>query len=115
MPVTKFEFKGFKELYKTLDKLPEGVKSKELQPILELALEPIRGAAEVLAPDDLKTNGADLHRSIEISGKQRSGRAKSDRALGRFDARAYCGPTLSGVTLKTAVPVVGLSELLVAL
>lgn len=94
---TSFEFKGFKELYRTLDHLPEAVLSKELSPILERSLEPMRVYAATLAPDDPITGPPwDLPSSIAVSSRQRSGRAKSDRALGRFDARAYMGPTKFG-------------------
>lgn len=91
---TSFEFKGFKEMYKTLDHLSEGVKAKALAPMLLEAVEPIRDTARAIAPDDPLTSPPwNLPTSIEKSDRQRSGRAKRDRALGRFDARAYVGPT----------------------
>lgn len=94
---TSFEFKGFKDLYRALDALPEVVKKEELEPLLVTALEPMKEYARVIAPDDPLTNPPwSLPQSIEVSSRQRSGRAKSDRALGRFDARAYMGPTKGG-------------------
>lgn len=94
---TSFELKGFKELYRTIDHLPEVVKKQELEPLLARSLEPMRDTARYLAPDDPLTNPPwNLPTSIEVGVRQRSGRAKDDRALGRFDARAYMGPTKYG-------------------
>jgi hypothetical protein len=94
---TSFEFKGFKELYRAIDHLPEVVKKEKLEPLLVTALEPMAEYARVIAPDDPLTGPPwNLPTSIEVSNRQRSGRAKSDRALGRFDARAYMGPTKFG-------------------
>jgi HK97 gp10 family phage protein len=94
---TSFEFRGFKELYRALDALPEVVKKNELEPLLVKALEPMRDMARRLAPDDPLTGPPwNLPTSIEVSARQRSGRAKGDRELGRFDARAYMGPTKFG-------------------
>lgn len=94
---TSFEFKGFKELYRAIDHLPEVVKKNELEPLLVRSLEPMAEFAKVMAPDDPLTGPPwSLPQSIEVSVRQRSGRARSDRALGRFDARAYMGPTRGG-------------------
>ena len=94
---TSFEFKGFKELYKALDALPRVVVKKELEPLLVTALEPMQEYARVIAPDDPLTGPPwSLPQSIEVSTRQRSGRARSDRALGKYDARAYMGPTKFG-------------------
>lgn len=60
------------------------------------AVEPVRDTAEAIAPDDIKTGVPDLHRSIEKSTRQRSGRAKHDRKLGKFAARVFVGPTKYG-------------------
>jgi hypothetical protein len=90
---TSFEFKGFKEMYRAIDHLPEVVLKKELEPILVRALEPMRAYAHGMAPDDVRTSNPDLESSIVVSTRQRSGPAKRDRALGRFDARAYVGPS----------------------
>lgn len=94
---TSFEFKGFKELYRAIDHLPEAVLKKELEPVLVKALEPMAEFAKVMAPDDPLTGPPwSLPQSIEVSVRQRSGRARSDRALGKYDARAYMGPTKGG-------------------
>ena len=94
---TSFEFKGFKELYRAIDHLPEVVRKKELEPLLVEALEPMAEYARVMAPDDPLTGPPwNLPTSIEVSVRQRTGSSKSDRALGRFDARAYMGPTKFG-------------------
>jgi hypothetical protein len=94
---TSFEFKGFKELYRAIDHLPEVVKKHELEPLVVKSLEPMRDTARYLAPDDPLTGPPwNLPTSIEVGTRQRSGRAKNDRALGRFDARAYMGPTKYG-------------------
>ena len=92
---TSFEFKGFKELYRAIDHLPEVVKKQELEPLLVEAMEPMRDKARSLAPNDPLTGPPwDLPTSIEVSNRQRSG--KAERGLGRFDARAYMGPTKFG-------------------
>jgi hypothetical protein len=94
---TSFEFKGFKELYRAIDHLPEVVKKQELEPILVRALEPMAEYAKGMAPDDPLTGPPwSLPQSIMVSSRQRSGRARSDRALGKYDARAYMGPTRGG-------------------
>lgn len=94
---TSFELKGFKAMYRVIDKLPELAKKKELEPLLTAALTPMRDTAIYLAPDDPRTSPPwDLKTSIEVSVRQRSGRARSDRDLGRFDARAFMGPTKYG-------------------
>lgn len=94
---TSFELKGFKELYRALDHLPEFVKKAELEPLVIDALIPMMVTAIRLAPDDSLTGPPwNLPTSIDISTRQRSGPAKHDRQLGRFDARAYMGPTKYG-------------------
>jgi len=94
---TSFELKGFKDLYRALDHLPEVVKKKELEPLLVLALEPMQVFAATLAPNDPATGAPyDLSTSIAVGTRQRSGRARRDRALGQYDARAYMGPTSGG-------------------
>lgn len=94
---TSFEFKGFKDLYKAIDHLPEVVKKIELEPLLVKALGPMAEYARVFAPDDPLTGPPwSLPQSIEVSSRQRTGRAKFDRALGKYDARAYMGPTKYG-------------------
>lgn len=94
---TSFELKGFKEMYRALDNLPRAVVRKELEPLLVQSLEPMMEFARVMAPDDPLTSPPwSLPQSIEVSVRQRSGPARSDRALGRFDARAYMGPTRGG-------------------
>lgn len=95
--ITGFEFKGFKDLYRAIDHLPEVVLKVELEPLLVRSLEPMAEYARVMAPDDPTTPPPyDLKTSINVGTRQRSGRAKTDRALGRFDARAYMGPTKFG-------------------
>lgn len=94
---TGFELKGFKDLYRAIDHLPEVVRKKELEPLLVQSLEPMAEYAKVMAPDDPLTQPPwSLPQSIEVGTRQRTGRARSDRALGRFDARAYVGPTRGG-------------------
>jgi hypothetical protein len=94
---TSFEIKGFAELYRAIDHLPEVVKKAELEPLLIKALTPMMVTAIRLAPDDPLTGPPwNLPSSINVGTRQRSGPAKNDRALGRFDARAYMGPTKEG-------------------
>ena len=94
---SSFQFSGFKEMYRAIDHLPEAVKKAELEPVLVEALEPMRDKARSLAPDDPLTGPPwNLPTSIEVSVRQRTGRSKSDRGLGRFDARTYMGPTKHG-------------------
>lgn len=97
-----FQFKGFRELYRAIDHLPETVIKKELEPILVRSLTPMRNLARAIAPDDPLTGPPwDLKSSIEVSKKQRSGRARRNRALGKYDARAYMGPTKYGYPQAT--------------
>jgi hypothetical protein len=94
---TGFEVKGFKALYKLIDHLPEVVKKVELEPLLVEALGPMAEYARVMAPDDPLTLAPyNLPTSIIVSTRQRTGRSKSDRALGKYDARAYMGPNRYG-------------------
>ena len=94
---TNFKFTGFKEMYRAIDHLPEAVKKRELEPLLVEALTPMRDTARRLAPNDPLTGPPwNLQTSIEVGVRQRSGPARFDRALGRFDARAYVGPTKYG-------------------
>lgn len=94
---TSFELKGFKELYKAIDHLPEVVKKTELEPVLVMSLEPMAESARLRAPNDPLTGPPwDLPSSIAVSSRQRTGRSKTDRALGQYDARAYMGPTKHG-------------------
>jgi HK97 gp10 family phage protein len=94
---TSFEVRGFKDLYKLLDHLPEVAKTEAMEPLLVEALTPMRDTARYLAPDDPLTGPPwNLPTSIEVSTRQRTGRSKSDRALGKYDARAYMGPTKYG-------------------
>lgn len=94
---TSFEFKGFRELYRAIDHLPETVIKRELEPVLVKSLIPMRNLARAIAPDDPLTSPPwSLPQSIEVGKKQRSGRARRNRALGKYDARAYMGPTRGG-------------------
>lgn len=94
---TGFQFKGFRELYRAIDHLPETVIKKELEPLLVKSLLPMRDLARAIAPDDPLTGPPwSLPQSIEVGKKQRSGRARRNRALGKYDARAYMGPTKYG-------------------
>jgi hypothetical protein len=99
---TAFEFKGFKSLYRALEHLPETVIKKELEPLLVRSLIPMRDLARSIAPDDPLTGPPwDLKASIQVGRRQRSGRARSDRALGQYNARAYMGPTKYGYPQAT--------------
>jgi len=92
-----FHLRGFKELYRALEHLPETVIKKELEPLLVKSLMPMRNLARAIAPDDPLTGPPwSLPQSIEVRRRQRSGRARRDRALGKYNARAYMGPTRGG-------------------
>ena len=94
---TGFELKGFKDLYRAIEHLPDTVAKKELEPVLVKSLIPMRDLARAIAPDDPSTGPPwDLKSSIEASTRQRSGRGRRNRALGKYDARAYMGPTKYG-------------------
>lgn len=94
---TGFTVSGFAELEKNLDKLTQAQRSVGLSPLLVKALEPMAAAAKQLAPDDPRTGPPwDLKTSIDVSTRQRSGGARSDRALGQYEARAYMGSTKYG-------------------
>jgi hypothetical protein len=94
---TNFEMRGFNDLFKAIDHMPEVVLKEELEPILVRSLEPMRIYAATMAPDDALTGSPyDLSASISVGTRQRSGPAKRDRALGKYSARAYMGPTKFG-------------------
>lgn len=94
---TAFTVSGFAELDKALDGLTRIQKASALEPLLIKSLEPMSHSAASLAPDDPLTGPPwDLKKSIAVSGRQRSGRARTDRLLGQYDARAYMGPTKYG-------------------
>lgn len=94
---TGFKLNGFADLFRAIDHLPSAVLKAELEPLLARSLEPMRVYAATLAPDDPLTGPPyDLPTSITVSTRQRSGRAKQDRAMGRYSARAYMGPTKFG-------------------
>lgn len=94
---TGFTVSGFAELHRNIEKLTQIQRSIGLSPLLEKSLERMAFVAAGIAPDDPKTPPPyDLKSSITVSTRQRSGRAKHDRPLGRYEARAYMGPTKYG-------------------
>jgi HK97 gp10 family phage protein len=91
---TGFTVSGFAELSKALEGLTKQQVAKGLSPLLTKALKPMSLVAISLAPDDPRTGPPyDLKSSITVSTRQRSGRARRNRALGEYSARAYMGPT----------------------
>jgi hypothetical protein len=92
-----FKLEGFAEMYRCIEHLPLAVRRKELEPLMIESLTPMRDTARRIAPDDPLTGPPwNLPTSIEVSWRQRTGASSKDRALGRFDARAYMGPTRFG-------------------
>lgn len=92
-----FTVSGFAELYANLDGLTQRQKAQDMAPLLKKALTPMCLLAISIAPDDPLTGPPwDLKSSIVVSTRQRSGRARQDRALGQYGARAYMGPTKFG-------------------
>lgn len=92
-----FTMTGFADLYANLDGLTKAQKSAALTPLLIKCLTPMSLVAISLAPDDPLTGPPwDLKSSIAVSRRQRSGRARRDRDLGQYGARAYMGPTKFG-------------------
>lgn len=94
--VVSFKTFGFAETAKALDNIPQAFQQKALTPLLIKALKPIKETAEAIAPDDPRTGAPDLHRSLVVSDKQRSGRQRSNTVLGQYSARAWCGPDKGG-------------------
>lgn len=93
---TNFTVTGFAELYANLDGLTQKQKAQDLAPLLKKALTPMSLVAISIAPDDPLTGPPwDLKSSIVVSTLQRSGRGRT-RALGKYGARAYMGPTKFG-------------------
>src|SRR5262249_28617023 len=91
---TELTLEGFSELNKMLDGLTKVQYAHGMSPVLEKALSPMCLVAVSLAPDDPHTGAPwDLKSSIIVSTKQRSGRARHNRPLGQYEARAYMGPT----------------------
>src|ERR1051326_8526274 len=92
-----FAVSGFADLYANLDGLTLRQKQQDLAPLLKKALTPMCLLAISLAPDDPITGPPwDLESSISVGTRQRSGRARRDRELGQYGARAYMGPTKFG-------------------
>lgn len=93
---TGFTVEGFADLYANLDGLTQKQKQQDLGPLLKKSLVPMSLVAIALAPDDPTTGPPwDLKSSITVSTRQKSGRGPN-RALGRYGARAYMGPTKFG-------------------
>jgi HK97 gp10 family phage protein len=91
---TNFTVSGFAALSKNLEGLTKQQVARGMAPILRKALKPMSMVAISLAPDDPRTGPPwDLKSSIVVSSRQRSGRAKSNRQLGQYSARAYMGPS----------------------
>lgn len=89
-----FACQGFSQLNAMLDGLTKVQYSHGMSPVLVAALKPMSLVAISLAPDDPHTGPPwDLKSSITVSTHQRSGRARSNRPLGQYEARAYMGPT----------------------
>lgn len=94
---TEVKISGFAHLNKAIEGLTQIQQAIGLSPLLVEALEPMRDVAAGIAPDDPKTGRPwDLGDSIQVGTRQRSGRAKADRSLGQYEARAYMGPTKGG-------------------
>lgn len=94
---TEFKLSGFAELHRNIEHLTQIQRHIGLSPLLVKSLEPMAALARSIAPDDPKTPPPyDLKSSIVVSTRQRSGRAKQDRPLGKYEARAYMGPTKYG-------------------
>lgn len=93
MTSMKFEVTGFRELYRTLDHLPDLAKRKGLEPLVVKALTPMRDTARAIAPDDPATTAPwDLKSSINVSTTQVGAKAYDSIA----SARAFMGPTRYG-------------------
>lgn len=83
-----FRVEGLSDLDNTLKELPKATARSVLTSTLKTAAKPIQEAAAILAPDDPKTGGKDLHSSILISAAAGS-RGKNSK---ESDVEVYIGP-----------------------
>lgn len=87
---------GLSALNAALNELPKATGKAVLRRVGRKALEPMAEDARRLAPDDPTTGAPDLHRSIEISSRQKSGRQLKRTREGKATVNLYMGPTREG-------------------
>lgn len=88
---------GLRELEDELLKLEKLSTRKSLgRRVLKKAGQPMADLMERLAPDDPTTPPVDLHTSIEISSRQKSGGAKSYAKPDDGSVEMHIGPTKDG-------------------
>ncbi len=87
---------GFADLERALLEFKPATAKAVLRRAGIKALEPMAAAARRLAPDDPKTPAPDLHTSIDVSSKQKSGRAAAIREDGPNTVTLSMGPTKDG-------------------
>lgn len=87
---------GLRELDKRLRDLKRGTAKGVARRVLKKAGEPIAKKARRLAPDDPSTPPVDLHTSIEISSRQKSGRQRLYTRPGPTTVELHIGPTRGG-------------------
>ncbi len=95
MSVT-IKMEGFRELDLALGKLPQATAKRTMRKVLKTAAQPIADAASRIAPDDPATPAPDLHRSIGVSHRQKTGRQRKFTKEGKNEANMYVGPTADG-------------------
>lgn len=93
---TKVEVSGLRELDAALHQLPRAAAKSTLRRVGKRALTPMAEQARSKAPDDPVTPAPDLHRSIAISSRQKSGRQIARLKEGKSSVNVFMGPTPDG-------------------
>lgn len=98
MPKTTVRVEGLRELDAALSEITKQTTRKSVaRRALKDGGEPIRALAQQLAPDDPATSAPfDLTQSIEMSSRQKSGRATRYRKESPTEVAVHIGPTKDG-------------------
>lgn len=93
---TSIKVEGLSELLAGMDEFAPATGKAVLRRVGLAALTPMRDLARSLAPDDPTTPPLDLHTSIEVSTRQKSGRGASRSKEGAASVTVNMGPTKEG-------------------
>lgn len=89
---------GLKELDRALSEMKTATARGVVRRTMMKALQPMADEASRLAPDDPRTNGQDLHRSIKVGDALKAGRSMLTKGFGFKDGQVtvWMGPTREG-------------------
>jgi HK97 gp10 family phage protein len=89
---------GLKELDRALSEMKTATARGTVRRAMLKALQPMADEASRLAPDDPRTTGQDLHRSIKVGDALRAGRSMMTKGFGFGDGQVtvWMGPTREG-------------------